>query len=57
MPPKKKTSKKSSSKRGQSAVLKELHKLAKEYMKKHPSAKWTTAMKQAGIEYRKKKKK
>lgn len=55
MPPKS-SKKKTSSKRGQTAVLKELHRLAREYLKKHPNAKWATAMKQAGIEYRKKKK-
>lgn len=31
----------------------EMTTLAKEYREKHPGAKWTNAMKAAGVEYRK----
>lgn len=42
------------SKAEMSAMGTKMTNLAKAYRKKHPAAKWTTAMKMAGVEYRKK---
>lgn len=35
----------------------EMIRLAKAYRREHPGAKWSTSMKQAGVEYRKRHKK
>lgn len=56
MPPKKKAAAKKKSSNKGTAILKQLHKYAKEYQKEHPNAKWTTAMKHAGVKYRANKK-